>query len=177
MLSKIKDYGLGHEVKNVLNTGIIMKIDQWKQKVKEKVIEKEHLEWIATGLMYESVKEFKSLEVSIKTGWDWWRTARWDCKLLQDIKFMLNVLCINLKCGHSCKCSDQPSITHILFGCVLITNTRGQMWSTVKNSMPPAMIASVDSMSQEEKVVFIYKFLNVPPNGCQFIEFCWGMWW
>ncbi len=29
MLSKIKDYGLGHEVTNALNTGIIMKIDQW----------------------------------------------------------------------------------------------------------------------------------------------------
>ncbi len=29
--------------------------------------------------------------------------------------------------------------------------------------MPPAMIASVESMSQEEKVVFIYKCLNGPP--------------
>ncbi len=43
-----------------------MKIDQWKQKVKEKVIENERYEWIATGLMYQSVKEFKPLEVSIK---------------------------------------------------------------------------------------------------------------
>ncbi len=33
-----------------------MKIDQWKQKVKEKVIEKEHHEWIATGFMYQSVR-------------------------------------------------------------------------------------------------------------------------
>ncbi len=64
MQSKIKGYGLGHEVTNALNSGIIMKIDQWKQKeVTEKVIEKEHYEWIATGLMYRSVKEFKSLEV------------------------------------------------------------------------------------------------------------------
>ncbi len=61
MLSKIKDYGLGHEVSNALNTGIIMKIDQWKQKVTEKVIEKEYHEWIATSMMYRSVKEFKSL--------------------------------------------------------------------------------------------------------------------
>ncbi len=38
MLSKIIDLGLGHEVTNALNTGIIMKIDQWKQKVKENVI-------------------------------------------------------------------------------------------------------------------------------------------
>ncbi len=56
--------------------------------------------------------------------------------------------------------NDQPSIIHILFGCVLITNTRGQMWSTVENTMPPVMIASVDLMSQKEKVVFIYKCLN-----------------
>ncbi len=33
-----------------------MTIDQWKQKVKEKIIEKEHHEWIATGLTYRSVK-------------------------------------------------------------------------------------------------------------------------
>ncbi len=59
-----------YEVSNALNTGIIMKIDQWKQKVKEKVIEKEYHEWIATSMMYRSVKEFKSLEVSIKI-------ARW----------------------------------------------------------------------------------------------------
>ncbi len=76
---------------------------------------------------------------------------------------MLNVLCLNnLICGHNCKCNEQPSIIHILFGCVLITNKRGQMWPIVKNNMPPAMIASVDSMSQEEKVVFIYKCLNGP---------------
>ncbi len=50
---------------------------------------------------------------------------------------MLNVVCINnLKCGHNCKCNDQPSITHILFDGVLITNTRGQMWSTVENTAP-----------------------------------------
>ncbi len=54
-----------------------------------------------------------------------------------------------------CKCNEQPSVTHIHFGCVLITNTRGQMCSTVENSMPSAMIGSVDAMSQEEKVVFI----------------------
>ncbi len=36
------------------------------------------------------------------------------------------------------------------------------MWSTVENTIPPAMIASVDSMSQEDKVVFIYKCLNGP---------------
>ncbi len=54
-----------------------MKIDQWKQKVKEKVIEKERHEWIATGMMYQRVKETKSLEVSIKTGWGWWQVARW----------------------------------------------------------------------------------------------------
>ncbi len=77
---------------------------------------------------------------------------------------MLNVLCINnLKYGRNCKCNDQPSITHILLGCVLITNTRGQVWSTVENTMPPAIIAIVNSMSQEEKVVFIYKCLNGPP--------------
>ncbi len=40
--------------------------------------------------------------------------------------------------------------------------SKGQMWSKVENTMPPAMIASVDSMSQEEKVVFIYKCLNEP---------------
>ncbi len=119
MQSKIKDYGLGHEVTNTLNTGIIMKIDQWKQKVKEKVIEKEHHEWIATGLMYRSVKEFKSLEVSIKIGWGWWQISRSDCRLLKDLKFMLNVLCINnLKCGHNCKCNDQHSKTHTLFVCI-----------------------------------------------------------
>ncbi len=56
MLYKLKDYGLGHEVTNAFNTGIIMKIDQWKQRVKGKVIEKEHNKWIATGLMYRSVK-------------------------------------------------------------------------------------------------------------------------
>ncbi len=84
--------------------------------------------------------------------------------MLKDIKFILNVLCINnLKCDHNCKCNEQPSITHKGFGCVLITNTRGQMWSAVENTMPPAMIASVDSMSQKEKVVFIYKCLNGPP--------------
>ncbi len=66
MMSKIKDYGLGHEVTNTLNIGIMMKIDKYEKKVKEKVIEKEHHEWIATGLMYQSVKEFKPLEVSIK---------------------------------------------------------------------------------------------------------------
>ncbi len=37
------------------------------------------------------------------------------------------------------------------------------MWSTVENTMPPAMIASVDSMSKEERVVFIYKCFNEPP--------------
>ncbi len=36
MLFKIKDYGLRYEVTNALNTGIIMKIDHQKQKVKEK---------------------------------------------------------------------------------------------------------------------------------------------
>ncbi len=55
-----------NKITNALNTGIIIKIDQWKQKVKEKVMEKEHHEWIATGMRYQSVKEFKSLEVAIK---------------------------------------------------------------------------------------------------------------
>ncbi len=103
-----------------------------------------------------------------------------DCKLLKDIKLMLNVLCINnLKCCHKCKCNDPPSITHILFGCVLITNTRGQMWSTVENIMPPAMITSVDSMSQKEKVVFIYKYLNGPPikEWLSVDRALCGMWW
>ncbi len=40
MLSKIKDYGLGYEVTNSLNTGIIIKTDKWKLKVMEKVIGK-----------------------------------------------------------------------------------------------------------------------------------------
>ncbi len=75
---------------------------------------------------------------------------------------MLNVLCINnLKCGHNCECNEQPSLTHTHFGCVLI-NTRGQMWSTVDNVMPPIMTYSVDSMLQEETETFIYKCLNVP---------------
>ncbi len=34
------------------------------------------------------------------------------------------------------------------------------MWSTMVNTMPPAMIAGIDSMLQEEKVVFIYNCLN-----------------
>ncbi len=94
-----------------------------------------------------------------KTGWGWWQVARCDCKLLKKFDFILNALCINnLKCGHNCKCNEQPSITYILFGCMLITNTRGQMCSTVENTMPPAMIASADSMTQEEKVVL---FINV----------------
>ncbi len=131
--------------------------------------------------MLDIVKEFKSLEVSIKTGWIWWQIARWDCKLLKDIKCMLNVLCINnLKCGHNCKCNKQPSITHIPFECILKVNTRGQMWSTVENNMPPAMITTgVDSMSQKEKLVFIYNCLNDHryKNGCQFIELYRSMWW
>ncbi len=69
---------------------------------------------------------------------------------------MLNVLCINnLKCGYNCNCNEQPNRIHILLGCVLITNTRGQTWSTVENTMPPVMVAVVDSMSQEEKAIFI----------------------
>ncbi len=37
------------------------------------------------------------------------------------------------------------------------------MWSTVENNMPPAMITTgVDSMSQKEKLVFIYNCLNGP---------------
>ncbi len=55
-------------VKGVLSPSLKAEGNLYLQKVKEKVIEKEHHEWIATGLMYQSVKEFKSLEVSIKTG-------------------------------------------------------------------------------------------------------------
>ncbi len=70
---------------------------------------------------------------------------------------MLNVLCINnLKYAHNCKCNEQPSITNILFECILIVNTSGQMWSTVENNMPPTMITGVDSMSQKEKILHIH---------------------
>ncbi len=51
----------------------------------------------------------------------------------------------------------------MLFECILIVNTRGQMWSTVENNMSLAMITGVDSMSQKEKLVFIYNCLNGPP--------------
>ncbi len=37
------------------------------------------------------------------------------------------------------------------------------MWSMVENTIRHVMIASLDSMSQEEKVNFIYKCLNGPP--------------
>ncbi len=77
---------------------------------------------------------------------------------------MLNVLCINnLKCGHNCKCNKQTSITNIRFECILIVNQRGQMWSTVENNIPPAMITGVDLMSLKEKLVFIYNCLNGLP--------------
>ncbi len=83
--------------------------------------------------LYRRAKEFKSLEVNIKRGWGWWEVARWPChcKLLKNIKFMLNILCINnLKYGHNWKRDEEPSKTHVLVGCVLIAITRGHIWST-----------------------------------------------
>ncbi len=63
--------------------------------------------------------------------------------LLKDIKIILNVLCINnLKCEHNCKCNEQPIITYILLGCVLVTNIRVHMWSIVENTMPLAGITT-----------------------------------
>ena len=52
MLSTINKYGLIDEVKQVLDLGVIMPTDRWKQKVKEAVLAKEHSEWIATCVMY-----------------------------------------------------------------------------------------------------------------------------
>jgi hypothetical protein len=48
MLSIINKYGLTDEVKQALESGVIMLTNRWKKKVKEKVLEKEHNEWIAT---------------------------------------------------------------------------------------------------------------------------------
>ncbi len=43
--------------------------------------------------------------------------------------------------------------------------------------MPPAMVSSVHSISQKEKVVFIYKCLYGPPikkNGCIALRYIIG---
>ncbi len=40
------------------------------------------------------------------------------------------------------------------FRCILIANTRGHMWLTVDNTLPPAITATVGAMLQEEKPLF-----------------------
>jgi hypothetical protein len=164
MLRIIDKYGLRGDVRKAISTGAIMTLDQWKHMVKEKVMQKEHHEWKATCYMYRSSNEFKALDVNIKHGWGWWQIARWDCSLLKKIKYMWTVLHTNnAKSGHNCTCEDLPTMAHVLFECELIHDTRGHLWTQVVNVMPHAMTASINSMTGEEKVVFIYSCFHGAP--------------
>jgi hypothetical protein len=164
MLRIIKDYGMMEYVTTALETGVFMSQSQWKRKVKEKIIEKEHQEWTATGFMYRGAMDFKKIGVDINMGWGGWQIARWNSSMLKNIKYMWNILNMkNEKCGHMCKCEEKPNIAHVIFKCEIVNNTRRQKWIEVKNIIPQAMVNSIEAMTPEERITFIYSCLHGLP--------------
>ena len=54
---------------------------------------------------------------------------------------------------------------HVLFECPALVNKRVKRWTRVKQSMPQALISSVEHTNTSEKIVFILRGLN-----CEYVS-------
>ena len=152
------------QLDKILSNGNIDSTICYKAKVKDQVVKREHKSWVATSLLYKHLQEFKATDITLITGYRWWKVAKWQSDVLYKVKAMLKLIVTNYeKIGFKCDCNCKITVAHILFVCPIVTDVRRVCWICCENEMPSTMKAQIQSMNVDDKIRFIYNCLQCSP--------------
>ena len=176
ILKVFRRYGLIDVLDNVLTTGIVLPLNNFKSLVKYKAKEMETDKFRVTCMLYKTLKLFKNCIQDIEM-WPWWEFSstfpvyghkvRVMCRLLMDRHCLSEVTCHYHKSSPNCKlCTDNvvESLSHMLFKCEALHCHRNKLWREVLESAPVALQQELCNMSDNERTVFIFSGLK-----CHFV--------
>ena len=155
-----------------ITTGIYESNACFKRRVKEVVKKYEKDCFIASMLMYKHIPNVPLNTMSIKF-WFWWKyCSRYPgnvrkCRVMARILYGETCLQADMARYRDTRCRScqwcagaVDDATHMLFQCDLLSDIRIALWRTVLETMPEAMVESVETLSPKSKLEFILTGCN-----------------
>ena len=146
----------------------------WRNMVLSVVNNKYKMKHSIDLLMYDSLSIFKNCMFDFSILWLWYVVMNnpvtfYKCKVVARMLIggdaMYRRLLRNVHKHSSicqlCPAYQQITIEHVLFECMGLSGQREVQWERMTSLMPPAMVSSINCMSDSTKLVFLMSGLNV----------------
>ena len=157
----------------ILNPNHISR-EQWKKIVKNVIWSQYRNNWYMQCILFKSLSMFVKSVNNVAMSW-MWRLCRDRPQSIRKCKCTgrlvvssVNYYIMYTKSSKLCQlCSMYSRLCHehVLFECPALVNERVKRWTRVIESMPAALISSIDCMNTSEKLVFILSGLN-----CEYVS-------
>ena len=172
MLQRFREYGLIGILSDVMNTGYVMPIQEFKRLVHNLVINNELKRYKISCHLYSSLKLFKNCIPNIKM-WPWWLFCLKNPKATRNVRTLLRIMCgrselrsDKIKFGaisnvcYKCDLNVMDSITHVVFECPESEIMRQNLMREVAEVAPPLLNNHFQMMPNYNKTLFLLSGLN-----------------
>ncbi len=164
----VSKYHLVVHVKHFLDSGTLMSKARWKGLVTAAVRSRQYQRWRMTCLLYKSMDIVTQCVVAVGKPCLWWTVCRVNPDLDKACRQVVRVLSadhsLNSRRGrfvnHSklcqlCSLYVTETVSHTLFVCPRLEDTRSVVWTGFLQQVPPPMRECVLAMTYQDRTEFI----------------------
>ena len=160
-------YGLSSYVHDMLDTGVVHSRNKWFSIVNSAITNDQAARWSMTCMLYKRLNNLL-LYVPIHARLQWWSVCKFSPMLTRKCKTLIRLLVgeHTLGCGKGkhiyktklCQLCDsyvEETIPHFLLQCSGLQRQRVPLLAGIRTTMPPAMISTVDNMTDVKQSQFL----------------------
>ena len=161
-----------------LDSGKCLSKANWKKLVTTSVRYRQHQLWRITCMLYKSLDIMTQSALEAGKASLWWTVSRANAKVAKACRMLVRVLCadhsLNSRRGRfvnhtmlcqMCNMYEIETVTHTLFECPGLEETRQSAWSAFLQQAPPAMREDIMQMTHSDKSAFILSGFRAQYNN------------
>lgn len=165
-------YGLGEQVKEILDTGCIPSKPKWKSLAREVVRQNYNNKWTIRRSLYASMTLIDSSSCASSVS-IWWQLCKRNYRIKKMCSLMINMMTGNhsLNCARGkygantslcqlCDSYQTETLNHMLFVCDGLSETRSELLTKLVDAMPQPMACAFRQMQIAEKTAYILNGMN-----------------
>ena len=175
LITLAKEYDLFDQVKNAIESNVMIGKHEWKNMVKERVWDKE-LTKVSVVCALNKTLSLLSITRITNCMLSWWQYVQLcptdmykckavarlllDCHKLKTCRFRYKEEGVhNAICEH-CTSSKPEAVSHVLFECTENEVMRERLWNIVIQQCPGSLAVEMNSMDNISKTAFVLTGLN-----------------
>ena len=168
MWNQARNYDLLEFFYNVMS-GNLSDYKAIKMKIKGSIRLHDKYEWFATCILYDNLTLYTEIIRSVKMH-TWWIVTQKLPHIFKETSSIMAIIMGGQPCklqrnfdSKTCKlCSEnsKDDLTHVLFNCLALSELRNLHLYALSNVMPQAMKNTFDTMSVNEKIIFMLSPLH-----------------